>query len=306
MNVLVLEKDKKERKRIIDILKTQEVKIETAKGQKDILKLLDGDNAPQNIVLTEFDIGDIDGFDLINSILATDMEVFPYIIFMIDEDAHQNAVDSLGPIPGDFLVRPFSENELKARLAIAERSLALQNRLNRGERPSEALAIYDQLTGVLNRQAVYERALAEHNRSLRQKLDLSVAMLEVRNLQKILDEHGEQVHDQAVRFMARATRANVRIYDLVGRWIGSKFFIMLPGAPPDAAHGIFERITKSITTISIRLPEGGRIKLDVRIGYTSSDGIGLPPLYLLIEQANDALKSIEQDTSVTVRLYEES
>ena len=114
MKILVIDSDKKQLKEVIDLLETQELETVTANKQKEIIKHLNTDDDPAQIILAEFDMPKFDGFDLINSILAADLKSFPYIIFLIIEEAHQRAVDTLGPIPGDFLVRPYSPNELKA------------------------------------------------------------------------------------------------------------------------------------------------------------------------------------------------
>jgi diguanylate cyclase (GGDEF)-like protein len=165
--------------------------------------------------------------------------------------------------------------------------------------------MYDALTNLLNRQAIYERALAELNRSNREGIDAGVAMIEVANLEEIENEYGEEVRDQAIRFVARATRANVRIYDLVGRWIGAKFLLMLPGLSNDKTQTIFERIHKAITTIRVRVPDGDRLKLDIRVGYTNADVDNPVPLYMLIEHVNSALEDAAKSGRNPVVKYHE-
>jgi diguanylate cyclase (GGDEF)-like protein len=303
MRSLVVEHDPVLTAILVETLKAAEFAPEKVSGVKEALSAIEQGNGDVRVVVAPYEGADLDGMTLINSLLAMDIQAYPYILFLIEDDSYQRVLDSLGPIPGDYLMAPFTQEAIKARLQIAERTLALQERLQSSNFTSESLAIYDHLTGVLNRQAVYERALAEHNRAQRERLGMCIAMIDVRNLEAIREEHGPQVRDQALRFVARATRANVRLYDLVGRWIGSKFFVMLPGATPDNARTIVERINKSITAVTIRLPEGGRITLEVRIGFTSIDQERTLPLYVLIEQANDALLQAAGSDSEPVRLF---
>lgn len=258
------------------------------------LSAMRAEGDPVHIVIAPYDQEGQDGIDLINAILAADLPEHPYIIFIADEARRKVVIDSLGPIPGDFVLTPVVEDELLARLQIAERTIALQTRLSEaGTGHSESLALYDQLTSVLNRQAVYERALGELNRAQREGMSLSLGLVEVSNLNDIRAQYGPDVRDQALRFVARAVRANLRIYDLVGRWMGAKFLLMLPGAGTENARAVLERITHAITTILIRTPEGGRVQLDVRAGYTGTRRDDPQPLYILIEQANQALATAQ-------------
>ncbi len=302
MKVLILETEEKQ----LDVIRTG------LNGQDyDVIQLDSGSGAIDNfkemgpgIIIADFDKPGFSGLDLINNLLAADLDEYPYVIFLVKKDAEKYVIDALGPIPGDFLVRPINIEEFKARLAIAERSLALQSRLRSSAGHSESLALYDNLTSVLNRQAVYERALAEINRSQREGVQVGLAMIEITNLVDIHESYGPKVRDQAIRFVARASRANVRIYDVVGRWIGAKFMLLLPGISPDNARLIFERIHRAITTIRVRVPSGERLDLEVAVGFTHVTKDDSYPLYIMIEEANKALSEVAVSSSEHVLLFD--
>jgi diguanylate cyclase (GGDEF)-like protein len=305
LNILIFDPDEEQRAFLKRSLAQHEYEVREAATADELMEGLKGvDGEPVRILIASFDQSEIEGVDLINHLLAGDLSVYPYIIFIADEARRKNVIDSLGPIPGDFVISPIVEEELLARMTIAERTIALQTSLKQGQGHSESLALYDQLTSVLNRQAVYERALAELNRAQREGIQLSLGMLEVLNLPEIRGEHGPEIRDQALRFVARAARANVRIYDIVGRWIGSKFLLMLPGASTENARAVLERISRAVTTIRIRTPEGGRLQLDIRCGYTSTRKDDPQPLYVLIEQANQALESTEAGSEEKVAAFQ--
>ncbi len=306
MKVLLFDPDSKRRAHLRACLAQGEYEIAESESAADALAQINYAEDPVHIILAPYDLKEMDGISLINHVLATDLPAYPYILFITDENRRKNVIDSLGPIPGDFVLDPIVDEELLARMQIAERTIALQTRLNSSSGHSESLALYDSLTSVLNRQAVYERALSELNRAQREGIPLSIAMLEVTNLNEIRAEYGPDVRDQAVRFVARAARANVRIYDVVGRWIGAKFLLMLPGARPENARAVAERIARAITTIRIRTPEGGRLQLDVRTGFTTSDRADPQPLYVLIEQANRALETAQNEGAEAVVQFQPS
>ncbi|MDH5507223.1 MAG: GGDEF domain-containing protein, partial [Anaerolineae bacterium] len=114
-----------------------------------------------------------------------------------------------------------------------------------------------------------------------------------KNLGEINLQHGDKVGDQVLRYVSRATRANIRIYDLLGRWIGAKFLLVLPNANIRNAMKVLERVNQSIATIGIHLPQEDHINIEVGIGVTTSPVGDSLPLYILIEQANEALQKTD-------------
>ena len=286
MKVFLFNNDKKQYKLVKATLNDQDYELIT---ESDLSKLVDhfSEESPE-LIISDFEHKG-GGIDLVNELLAHLQPPFPYVLFITEAQAESYAVDCLGPIPGDFLSKPIREEELSARIQVAERAIALQTHLRSNESVPPDLALYDDLTNLLNRQAVYERALAELNRAHRQKIDSCLALLEIINIDKITEEHGEPVARQAIRFVARAIRANIRMYDLVGRWMGSKFLLMLPGLPIAHTKNVVERIYSAISSVRIRLSDDESLKLEIAVGYVLSNAEEPAPLYELIETANKAL-----------------
>ncbi|MBN2043617.1 MAG: diguanylate cyclase [Anaerolineales bacterium] len=245
------------------------------------------------LIISNFDLPN-GGIDLVNSILALTQAPFPYMLFLTEEFSEKYAVDCLGPIPGDFAVKPVRGQELEARILVAERSIALQQRLLDQEGSLPDVAMYDDLTNLYNRQAIYEHALAEINRSQREKKPVCLVMIEINNGAEIQVKHGTEMYRQAVRFVARAIRANLRIYDLVGRWMEAKFFLILPGLSSEFGQSVLERILGAVHSINLRLEDGSLLDLDVAGGYTYAEPDSALPLYEHIEHANLALSQASE------------
>jgi len=287
VKVLIVDDDKKERKFLKDNLGDQDFEILMERDGKGIMRYLDADTP--DLIISNIDTSG-GGIDLINNILKMEKDRFPYVIFITEEQGERHAIDSLGPIPGDFVHKPIKIGELKARVSIAERAIALQEHLRDKRGVQVDLALYDDLTNVLNRQAVYERALAEMNRAKREETQLCLAMVEVINYTDIKSTFDLETANQAIQYVARAIRANVRMYDIVGRWIGAKFFLMLPGLPQEHTQMVIERIYSAVTSVRVKHMDGDSIPIDLAVGYTwTTNGEDSEPLYLLIEQANDSL-----------------
>jgi PleD family two-component response regulator len=79
------------------------------------------------------------------------------------------------------------------------------------------------------------------------------------------------------------------MYDLVGRWMGAKFLLLLPGLPVEYTKNVVDRIYSAISAVRIRLSDDQSLQLDMAVGYVISKAEEPVPLYELIEGANQAL-----------------
>ncbi|WP_051174376.1 GGDEF domain-containing protein [Amycolatopsis orientalis] len=125
--------------------------------------------------------------------------------------------------------------------------------------------------------------------------DLSLLMLDLDRFARLNDEHGRHVGDDVLRAVADTLRAEVRAADLVGRFGGEEFVVLLPGTSRFDAHAIAERIRLRIASTSVSL--GGRSPGDpLFAGVTVSIGVSSHPaggetLDRLVGAADQALRA---------------
>ena len=245
------------------------------------------EDAPE-LIISNFELLN-GGIDLVNALLSMLQAPFPYVLFLTEVYSEKYAVNCLGPVIGDFISKPIHEAEFNARISVAERAIALQKYLRSQEDVPPDLAMYDDLTNLLNRQAVYERALAEMSRSQREAIPLCLALIEVCNADEIEARYNENTARQAIRFVARAIRANIRMYDVVGRWMGAKFLAVLPGVGNEDAGRVIRRVYDEIQSVRIRIANDEVLDLKVAAGYTWKAPRTTTALYELIDQADKAV-----------------
>lgn len=113
----------------------------------------------------------------------------------------------------------------------------------------------DSLTGIANRRLLVERLKAEVERSERQQHSFSVAMMDIDYFKLVNDQYGHEVGDTALIEITRVMEAEVREYDLCGRWGGEEFLILLPETDVATAAGVIERMRDNIRTLAIRVGE---------------------------------------------------
>jgi diguanylate cyclase (GGDEF)-like protein len=125
-------------------------------------------------------------------------------------------------------------NELIEFLFLIIMSL-LFSTLKKNLENEKELARRDPLTDTLNRRAFFDLTEHEINRSLRYDLPLTVAYIDLDNFKVVNDRLGHKTGDELLRSVVSTIRSNIRSSDVLARFGGDEFVILLPDTPGDAA-----------------------------------------------------------------------
>ena len=166
-----------------------------------------------------------------------------------------------------------------ARLAAAyadQVAIALENA--RLFAQTQELAITDPLTGLYNRRFFFNQAKTEFERARRYQGPLSIIMLDIDDFKKINDTYGHLIGDQVLQSLARLCRENVREIDVVGRYGGEEFVILLPETPLVISQPVGGENSSSsdgiiINSGAITAAERLRQKVDQNIIQTEKDNL---------------------------------
>ncbi len=120
------------------------------------------------------------------------------------------------------------------------------------------LATHDDLTGVLNRRAMLDRMQLEQRRSLRSSSPLLIAQLDIDHFKAVNDTHGHAAGDLVLQSFADTVRRNVRDTDVLARWGGEEFVLLLCDTPAAAAVALMERVRQAVQAMQVPVPQGGR------------------------------------------------
>ena len=161
------------------------------------------------------------------------------------------------------------------------------------ERKLQYQAIYDKLSGQLNRAAIIKRMHEEIERAQRTTTKLSVALIDVDQFKIINDTYGHLTGDLAIRAVAKRLQEKLRPYDLVGRYGGDEFIAILPGADTQSAAKILERLStqNSSEMISVNDLE---VEVTLSLGYTTVNHRQNPSVDDVISSADKALYRAKQ------------
>lgn len=130
-------------------------------------------------------------------------------------------------------------------------------------------AARDSLTGLYNHGRVDEFLALELRRNRRSNGIVSFAMMDIDHFKNVNDNYGHLAGDEVLKGLARILEANVREGDLVGRFGGEEFAVILASSPPDVTRAFCERL-RQLVEASVFHFESLELKVTVSIGWTSA------------------------------------
>jgi diguanylate cyclase (GGDEF)-like protein len=176
--------------------------------------------------------------------------------------------------------REFSAQELDFFTTMANQvGAALENA--RLVQTLRHVADVDQLTGVANHRYLQERLRQEIARAIRTRRPLSILMVDLDGFKAVNDAHGHAVGDRLLNEMAAALKSAVRTNDVVARYGGDEFVILMPDTPEAAARRVGRRMLQAVADHRHVLPDGTEISLGASAGLAIYPADGRSPAALL-------------------------
>jgi diguanylate cyclase (GGDEF)-like protein len=169
--------------------------------------------------------------------------------------------------------RTFSDQEVEVYASMAgQAAVALQSvQLLRDLR---AAADVDQITGVNNHRYLQERLTQEVARSARSRSPLSVLMIDLDGFKAINDVHGHADGDRVLRNVASGLRLAVRANDIVARYGGDEFVVLMPDTDLASAQLVAERVVAGVRSQRHQLADGteGSVACSAGLAMYPEDG----------------------------------
>lgn len=189
------------------------------------------------------------------------------------------AIDSLQP---DY----FKEKDVQLATEFASQvAIALENARIFEEAQNQAIT--DALTGVYNRRGLFQLGEFEFQRARRIGRPLSAMMMDIDHFKRVNDRHGHAIGDQILEQLVERCRRNSRPIDLIGRYGGEEFALLLPEAKLEEARLIGERLRLAIMSEPFETDAGDR-RITVSAGVAEMSPSDTS-LHALIARADAAL-----------------
>jgi diguanylate cyclase (GGDEF)-like protein len=190
------------------------------------------------------------------------------------------------------------------KFAILAHQFALALRRLKLYKDIETLAITDGLTETYTRRYFVERFDEELKRSAVRKSNLSLLMIDADHFKMVNDQHGHLAGDQVLKEIANIIRENVREIDIIGRFGGEEFCVVLPDTALESARLVAERIRRSAEKRVIKAYDATlNVTLSIGLAMYPSDGHGLEELMDKADWALYRAKSQGRNKVVAFGLY---
>ncbi len=176
--------------------------------------------------------------------------------------------------------------DITDRKTMEEEKERLINKLN-------LLSTTDSLTGLLNRRALNDILEHEIDRASRYLTDLSLIICDIDRFKQINDAHGHTAGDLALQTISETFKSVLRKADLLGRYGGDEFMIILPETSLTGAKNLAEKIRAAVADAEFRIPEGKAIRLSISIGVASCC-TPVENIDTLVARADSALYAAKQ------------
>lgn len=193
----------------------------------------------------------------------------------------------------------FSEHEMNFYLTMANHAGAVLENARLVDQLRRA-ADADQVTGVGNHRYLQDRLKQELARCARSHLPLAVLMIDLDGFKAVNDGHGHANGDTVLRGLAQGIKAAVRENDIVARYGGDEFVVLMPDTSVDNGRIVAQRIVRGIREHRHELSDGATVRLSASAGLSAYPEHGRTPGTLL-HAADAAMYSVKRDGGGNVR-----
>ena len=214
-------------------------------------KVLQEEDPPQ-LLLLDWEMPSINGLELCRRIRQQDTQNHPYIILLTSRSDAADIVEGLHAGSNDYIVKPFDNIVLHARIEVGHRMLKLQAELNQIRENLAYQANHDALTGLMNRRAVLQALEKEICRTQRTQETLCIALCDIDHFKQVNDTYGHLVGDAVLKEVADRMTAVLRPYDHIGRYGGEEFLLVL-NTRSDQISNTFERLRLAIANTPFKI-----------------------------------------------------
>jgi diguanylate cyclase (GGDEF)-like protein len=249
MNILLVEDSHIERRRIGGYLTDWGLEFCAVGSGSEAVTLLDGPE-PAEMVLLDWMLPGVDGIDVCRHIRTNGTAAkYIYTVMLTAKNRKQDLLLAMEAGADDYLAKPVDPSELRARILAGKRILELQQSLR-------FAATHDFLTNLLNRSEIIAAIEREFSRSGREGKPATVIMADIDHFKRINDSLGHAAGDEVLKEVASRLKSDLRPYDVVGRYGGEEFLIILPGCELTTGSRRANEIRNQIAKDAIRTPLG--------------------------------------------------
>ncbi len=261
LRILLVEDDRIQLQILSTYLSNQGHHLTTAENGEQALKCVL--TSKPHIIISDYKMEPIDGLTLCKTLKSSSQFQNIYVILITADKDMATMTEAFAIGVNDFIKKPFTHNELNARILGAQRTVQLLTQNNKKQkgiqqlafdlastkRRLELVAATDQLTGLPNRRHAISILTQEWSKFQRHGRPLALLSLDLDLFKQINDTFGHSVGDMVLIHFASILRQSIRAGDTACRMGGEEFLVILPDTDSATMRILGERIRKMIEQI---------------------------------------------------------
>lgn len=245
-------------------------------------------NSDIDVILCGLQLFELSGTELLRHLQQNDELCDIPVVILTSDSNTQKKIDLLELGASDYIVLPFDNGELVARIKVQLKMKTMQDNLKRSNRLLLNLSSTDSLTRLFNRRKLMQTLDQEFQRHSRSQDTLILLMLDIDHFKQINDTYGHLHGDKVLVTLAKILKEYLRPYDIATRFGGEEFALVLPNTPINGALEVAQRLRVAVENLTF----GGELrdlKITVSIGVSGYPGAGIESVDQLLQAADQAL-----------------
>ncbi|MFH1453693.1 MAG: diguanylate cyclase [Armatimonadota bacterium] len=223
-----------------------------------------------DLLILSLTLKDVDSLNICREIKKSPQTSDLPVLFITSHRETEEKLRALESGADDFVTKPFNLEELNARIRSILRSKISKDVLKQRTRILEDSALRDELTGLYNRRYIIERMYEEISRSKRFSHIVSCVIFDIDQFKSLNDTYGVECANNILTQTALVIKENVRAEDIVGRFGGEEFVIVLPQTDLEGALTVAEKLRETIGNKNIDI-KGASLNVTVSMGVSSTE-----------------------------------
>lgn len=297
LKVLVVEDDRSALRLVAKFVSSAGHDVTLAENGREALDFIQQDSP--DLVVCDWDMPEMDGVELCRRVRGLQLAHYVYFLLLTGKSSADEMVEGLEAGADDFVIKPINRAVFLARLEAGFRMLRMERQLR-------LVSELDPLTGVLNRRAFHDRFGLEWERVTRHDRSLSCAMIDLDFFKRVNDEHGHAVGDVALKTVSQILQETRRPNDIVSRYGGEEFCVLLPETDSGGAAEWAERVRSTISETPIHAGDLSlRLTASLGVAERRADTAGPEQLVDLADQALAVAKQSGRNRVVDFRSLDE-
>ncbi len=252
--VLVVDDDELVRTRLFALLSASDYEVEVAGSGADAVRILD--SSPCQVVLTDWQMPDMDGLTLCRQVRSRDQERYIYVMMLTVRGTSDDMLTGFAAGADDYIVKGASVREILARVEIGRRISRRPANHPCDKSDSRQFPHTDPVSSAYNIVYLAQHLPRELARSQRHGHCMAVLTCEIDGFWDIIDQFGYAIGDALLRAFATRTGSCIRNGDWFARTGDDEFMLVLPETSAKGAHRVAHKLREQFALHPLDTPAG--------------------------------------------------